>query len=388
VLITIFPISMFLSLGLMVAASVEASAARKTARRISSGGDVISCDADERNSWCEDASVTEQSLARARDGDEDAFRELTDPYRRELQLHIYRIVGSTQDAEDLLQETLLAAWRGLGQFEGRASVRAWLYRIATNRSLDALRASRRRPEDQRMTQFPEPTRWSEPVWLEPYPDLLLDGIPDEAPGPEARYETKETIALAFIVGLQHLPLQQRAVLVLRDVLGYRAAEVAEMLDTSEASVNNLLRRARAAFESRLPATGRERAPLPNSRLERDVVDRFAETVESGDVDGMVALLTDDAWLTMPPLPHAYQGHHAISGFLRGAEERRGAPMRLVETRANTQPAFGCYLSAPDSDVARAFSLFVLTLEGERISAITWFADSSVFPQFGLPRMLR
>jgi RNA polymerase sigma-70 factor (TIGR02960 family) len=372
----------------MVAASVEASAARKIERRISSGADVIGCDADERNSWCEDASVTEQTLARARDGDEDAFRELTDPYRRELQLHIYRIVGSTQDAEDLLQETLLAAWRGLGQFEGRASVRAWLYRIATNRSLDSLRATRRRPEDQRMTQFPEPTRWSEPVWLEPYPDFLLDGIPDETPGPEARYETKEAIALAFIVGLQHLPLQQRTVLVLRDVLGYRAGEVAEMLETSEASVNNLLRRARAAFESRLPATGRERAPLPNSKLERDVVDRFAETVESGDVDGMVALLTDDAWLTMPPLPHAYQGRDAIGTFLRGAEERRGAPMRLVETRANTQPAFGCYLSAPDSDVARAFSLFVLTLEGERISAITWFADSSVFPQFGLPRMLR
>ena len=218
--------------------------------------------------------------------------------------------------------------------------------------------------------------------------MLLEGIPDEAPGPEARYETKEAIALAFIVGLQHLPPQQRAVLVLRDVLGYRAGEVAEMLETSEASVNSLLRRARAAFESRLPATGRERAPLPNSKLERDIVGRFAETVENGDIDGMVALLTDDAWLTMPPLPHAYQGRFAIGAFLRGAEERRGAPMRLVPTRANAQPAFGCYLSGPESDVARAFSLFVLTLEGDHISAITWFADGSVFPQFGLPRMLR
>jgi RNA polymerase sigma-70 factor (TIGR02960 family) len=332
--------------------------------------------------------VTGQTLARARAGDEDAFRELTDPHRRELQVHIYRIVGSAHDAEDLLQETLLAAWRGLEQFEGRAPVRAWLYRIATNRSLDALRASRRRPEDQRMTQMPEPTRWSEPVWLQPYPDLLIDGIPDEAPGPVARYETKEAIALAFIVGLQHLPPQQRAVLVLRDVLGYRAREVAEMLETSEASVNSLLRRARAAFESRLPATGRERAPLPDSKLEREIVGRFAETVESGDIDGMVALLTDDAWLTMPPLPHAYQGRNAISAFLRGAEERRGAPMRLVPTRANTQPAFGCYLSVPETYVARAFSLLVLTLEGDQISAITWFADGSVFPQFGLPRMLR
>jgi len=332
--------------------------------------------------------VTEQTLARARAGDEDAFRELTDAYRRELQLHIYRIVGSTQDAEDLLQETLLAAWRGLEQFEGRASVRAWLYRIATNRSLDALRASRRRPADQRMTQMPEPTRWSEPVWLEPYPDFLLEGIPDEAPGPEARYEAKEAVALAFIVGLQHLPPQQRAVLVLRDMLGYRAGEVAAMIETSEASVHSMLRRARAAFESRLPATGRDRAPLPNSKLERDIVGRFAEKVENGDIDGMVALLTDDAWVTMPPLPHAYQGRNAIRAFLRGAEERRGAPLRVVATRANTQPAFGCYLPVPQTDVARAFSLLVLTLEDDHISAITWFADSSAFPHFGLPRMLR
>ena len=239
-----------------------------------------------------------------------------------------------------------------------------------------------------MPQMPEPTRWSEPLWLEPYPDALLEGIPDEAPGPEARYETREAIALAFVVGLQHLPPQQRAVLVLRDVLGFRAAEAAAMLETSEASVNSLLRRARAAFESRLPSAGRERAPLPNSELEREIVGRFAETVESGDIDGMVALLTDDAWITMPPLPHAYQGHETISAFLRGAAERRGGLLRLVPTRANTQPAFGCYLSAPETDVARAYALFVLTLDGDQISAITWFADSSVFPQFGLPQILR
>jgi RNA polymerase sigma-70 factor (ECF subfamily) len=199
--------------------------------------------------------VTEQTLARARAGDEDVFRELTDPYRRELHLHAYRIVGSAQDAEDLLQETLLAAWRAIGQFEERASVRAWLYRIATNRSLDALRASRRRPEDlPRMTEMPEPTRYGNAIWVEPYADALLEGIPDQAPGPEARYEAKEAIGLAFIVGLQHLPPQQRAVLVLRDVLGFRAGEVAEMLETTEQSVNSLLRRARAAFDSRLPAT--------------------------------------------------------------------------------------------------------------------------------------
>lgn len=333
--------------------------------------------------------MTEQTLARARAGDEDAFRELTDPYRRELQLHVYRIVGSAQDAEDLLQETLLAAWRGLERFEERASVRAWLYRIATNRSLDALRASRRRPEDlPRMTEMPEPTRRAEPIWLEPYPDVLFEGIPDQAPGPEARYETKEAIALAFIVGLQHLPPQQRAVLVLRDVLGFRAGEVAEMLDTSEPSVNSLLRRARAAFESRLPAAGRERAPLPHSKLERDVVGSFADAVEAGDVDAMVALLTDDAWVTMPPEPWEYQGTNAIRVFLRDREVRRGAPMRLVPTRANGQPAFGCYLPDAQSEIARAFALFVLTLDGDRISAITWFGDTSVFPHFGLPRTLR
>ena len=332
--------------------------------------------------------MTEQCFTRARAGDEEAFRELTDPYRRELQLHIYRIVGSPQDAEDLLQETLLAAWRGLEQFEGRASMRAWLYRIATNRSLDALRASRRRPKDmQRMTEMPEPTRYGEAIWLEPFPDVLIEGIPDQAPGPEARYEAKEAIALAFIVGLQHLPPQQRAVLVLRDVLGFRAAEVADMLETTDASVNSMLRRAREAFEVRLPASGRERAPLPNSKLERDIVGRFADAIETGDIDAVVALLTEDAWLTMPPEPYEYQGRATIGTFLRDRTTVRGAP-RLVPTRANTQPAFGCYFPSPQTDIARPYALLVLTLEGDRISAITWFGGSSVFPHFGLPRILR
>jgi RNA polymerase sigma-70 factor (ECF subfamily) len=367
---------------------VQAIDPTEIARRISSRGDVMSHDAHEQSRRWKDAGVTKQTLARARAGDQDAFRELAGPYQRELQLHIYRIVGSVHDAEDVLQDTLLSAWRGLEQFEERASVRAWLYRIATNRAVDALRAGKRRPREQPMPQMPEPTRWSEPLWVEPYPDVLLDGIPDDTPGPAARYETREAIGLAFVVGLQHLPPQQRAVLVLRDVLGYRAAEAAEVLETSEASVNNLLRRARAAFDSRLPATGRERAPLPHSRLERDLVSRFAETVENGDIDGMVALLTDDAWVTMPPLPHAYQGHDAIRAFLRGSAERRGAPLQLVATRANGQPAFGCYLRVTETEVARAYALFVLTLEGDQISAITWFADSSLLQRFGLPRTLR
>ena len=333
--------------------------------------------------------MTEQTLARARAGDEEAFRELTEPYRRELQLHCYRIVGSAQDAEDLVQETLLAAWRGLEQFEGRASVRAWLYRIATNRSLDALRASRRRPEEaQRLTEVPEPTRRDDPIWLEPYPDVLLDGVPDDTPGPDARYEAKEAIALAFVAGLQHLPPQQRAVLVLRDVLGFRAAEVAEMLETSEPSVNNLLRRARAAFESRLPATGRERAALPSSKRQQDVVSRLADAFEAGDIDGVLALLTDDAWLTMPPEPYEYQGRAAIGAFLNFRAVARGVPLRLVPTRANGQPAFGCYFPSPQTEIARPYGLLVLALEGDQISAMTWFADSSVFPLFGLPRTLR
>jgi RNA polymerase sigma-70 factor (ECF subfamily) len=332
--------------------------------------------------------VTERALTLARAGDEDAFRELTEPYRHELQLHCYRIVGSTQDAEDLVQETLLAAWRGLERFSERASIRTWLYRIATNRSIDALRASARRPQTvEPMTELPEPSRVTEPIWLEPYPDVLLDGLADQAPGPEARYEAKESMALAFVAGLQHLPPQQRAVLVLRDVLSFQAAEVAEMLDTSEAAVNSLLRRARTTLENRMPAAGRERAPLPNSRSEREVVGRFADAVEAGDVDGVLALLTDDAWVKMPSQPYEYQGVAAIGRFLHDRETRRGAPWRLVPTRANGQPAFGCYFPCPHTDIARPSGLLVLTFAGNRIAEITWFADSSVFPHFGLPRTL-
>jgi RNA polymerase sigma-70 factor (TIGR02960 family) len=332
--------------------------------------------------------VTARALLRARAGDQDAFRELTDPYRHELQLHCYRIVGSTQDAEDLVQETLLAAWRGLEHFSERASMRTWLYRIATNRSVDALRANARRPQRlEPMTELPEPSRLSEPVWLEPYPDVLLEGLVDAAPGPEARYETKEALSLAFVAGLQHLQPQQRAVLVLRDVLSFQAAEVAEILDTTEAAVNSLLRRARTAVDTRLSAARRERAPLPNSRSERAVVGRFAEAVEAGDVDTVVALLTGDAWLRMPPQPYEYQGAAAIGRFLHDRETRRGRPWRLVATRANGQPAFGCYLPCPHTGIARPGGLLVLTLAGDGIAEITWFADSSVFTHFGLPRML-
>jgi RNA polymerase sigma-70 factor (TIGR02960 family) len=327
-------------------------------------------------------------LARARAGDEEAFRQLTDRYRRELQLHCYRILGSMQDAEDMVQETLLAAWRSLEAFEGRASVRSWLYRIATNRCLNFLRARSRRPREvQAMVEAPEPTRRTEPVWLEPYPDVLLEDIPDRSAGPGARYEARESIELSFIVALQHLPPRQRAAVVLGDVLGFRTSEIAEMLDTGEASVKGALQRARATLRARLPAADRERAPRPDSAHERQLVGRFADAVQSGDVDEIVSLLTDDALLTMPPQPLEYQGHDAIAAFLGHRAELRGAPLRVVPTRANTQPAFGCYLPDAHAAIARPYGLIVLTLEGDAIAAITWFADTGVFRQFGLPRTL-
>lgn len=334
--------------------------------------------------------MTGRTLARAREGDEHAFRELTDPYRRELQLHCYRILGSVQDSEDLLQETLLAAWRGLEGFEERASLRAWLYRIATNRCLNALRATRRRPQGledsgRSAPSFPEPTRMAEPLWLEPYPDVLLDEVPDEDPGPEARYEAKEALSLAFVAGLQHLPPQQRAVLVLRDVHGFRAAEVADMLETSESAVNSALQRARQSLAARR-APERDRAPLPRSRRERELVERFAEAYESADIERVVELLTDDAWMTMPPEPFEYQGHDAIANFFDKLWGDR--VVRLVPTRANNQPAFGYYVRDPHAPIAHANGLLVLTLEGERISVVTRFGDNGLLGRFGLPRTLR
>ena len=333
-----------------------------------------------------------QPLARARAGDEAAFRALTDPYLRELHVHCYRILGSVQDAEDVMQETLLAAWRGLDGFEERSSLRAWLYRIATNRCLNALRDSGRRPEVHGAVvalpfEPPEPTRLGEPLWLEPYPDALLDGIADGAAGPEARYELKEAVALAFVTGLQHMAPRQRAVLVLRDVLGFQAAEVAEMLDTSEASVHSALQRARATLDARLPAD-RGRAPLPRSARERELVSRFADAFERDDVDGVVALLTDDALVTMPPEPHEYQGRDAIERFLRDrVAARAGRGVRFVPTRANGQPAFGHYIQDAHAPIGRFSGLLVLTLDGDRIAAMTRFGDSGVLGRFGLPRTL-
>jgi RNA polymerase sigma-70 factor (ECF subfamily) len=335
----------------------------------------------------------EALVRRARGGDEPAFAELAQRYRAELHVHCYRIVGSLQDAEDIVQETLLAAWRGLERFEGRASLRSWLYRIATNRCLNALRDRSRRPHEvptlpEETPPPPQPTRLGEPIWLEPYPDVLLEGIPDRSDQPEARYATREAIGLAFLAALQRLPPRRRAVLVLRDVLAFRAAEVADMLGTTEVSVNRTLQRARQALERTVPPGQRESAPLPGSREERDLVACFTAAFEAGDIDGVVALLRDDALLTMPPEPLEYEGPLAIGRFLStvpagGALGR----FRLVATRANGQPAFGCYLRDSHAPIGHAYGLMVLTLEGDRIAAITGFPDTSVFRSFGLPRTL-
>jgi RNA polymerase sigma-70 factor (ECF subfamily) len=330
----------------------------------------------------------ESALSRARAGDEGAFRELVEPFRRELQLHSYRILGSLQDAEDAVQETLLAAWRGLDGFEERASLRAWLYRIATNRCLNALRDRKRRPQEvPSMVEPPPPTRHVEPIWLDPYPDSLLDGLADTVPGPEARYETRESVGLAFVTALQHLPPRQRAAVVLRDALGFQTSEIAAMLETTETSVKGALQRGRAALEGRVPADGLELAPAPSSARERELVSRFATAVEGGDTEAVISLLTDDAWLRMPPQPYEYQGGPAIAEFLYDRAARRGASLRLVPTRANGQPAFGCYVPDAHAPVARAYGLMVITLTSEQVSAITWFSERSLFAHFGLPRTL-
>ncbi len=329
-------------------------------------------------------------IAQARAGDGEAFRQLVDPLRPELQAHCYRILGSTQDAEDALQETLLAAWRGLGGFEERASVRTWLYRIATSRCVDALRSANRRPRTEPHVlevEPPEPTRVGEVVWLEPYPDVLLEGYADSEPCPEARYDTREAISLAFMTALQHLPPRQRAVLILRDVLGFHASEVAGILEASEESVTSALKRARSALRRRLPPREEhEPPPAPNSAAEREVVDRLTRAYETGDVGGVVALLTADVVLTTPLVPLEYQGAEVAARFLNAVVFREGRAYRLVATRANGQPAFGVYVRDPHADVAHANGLLVLTLAGSRISAMTRF-DNSVLPLFGLPRTL-
>jgi RNA polymerase sigma-70 factor (TIGR02960 family) len=332
--------------------------------------------------------VTSDLIAKARAGNGEAFQELIEPYRRELQVHCYRMLGSLQDAEDILQETLVAAWQGLGAFEERASIRTWLYRIATNRCLNARRAASRRPAkewDIAEYEPPEPTRMGEIVWLEPFPDALLEDVMDVPLGPEARYEQAESISLAFVTALQVLPPRQLAVLVLRDVLGFHANEVADMLEATIDSVNSLLKRARAGMQRHQPrGVDREPAPAPDSAAERATVAEFVRAYESGDLDALVALLTDDVFLSMPPLPLEYEGIDVVTRFY-GLMIGSGRRFDLVPTRANGQPAFGAYLRAP-TGIRHGTGLLVLTLAGDRICSVTRF-DTGVLPWFGLPRSL-
>jgi RNA polymerase sigma-70 factor (TIGR02960 family) len=331
--------------------------------------------------------LTTDLITRARAGDGEAFRELTEPYRRELQVHCYRMLGALQDAEDVLQDTLLAAWQGLGAFEERASIRTWLYRIATNRCLNALRSASRRPArewDIPQVEPPEPTRLGEVVWLEPYPDALLEGTVKIPLGPEARYQQTEAISLAFVTALQLLPARQRAALILREVLGYHANEVADMLDSSVESVNSALKRARTSLRRRVPTTDDREPHVPDSSAEHALVAKFVRAWESGDVDALVALLTADVSVSMPPIPLEYHGRDVVARFCATLMRRRRHD--LVPTRANGQPAFGAYLRAPSGGIRHGTGLFVLTLTGDRICAMTHF-DSSVLRWFGLPQSL-
>jgi RNA polymerase sigma-70 factor (TIGR02960 family) len=333
--------------------------------------------------------VTADLLSRARAGDGEAFRELAESHRRELLVHCYRMLGSFADAEDAVQETMLAAWQGIGGFaEERASLRTWLYTIATSRCLNARRAASRRPvREWDMSQFEPlvPVPRDEAVWLQPFPDALLEGAAGWPAGPEARYEQAEAISLAFVAALQLLPPRQVAVLILRDVLGFRASEVAAMLEVTVQSVNSALKRARASLHRRQQAAaGHQPPPAAGSPAEDAIVARFARAWESADLDALVALLTGDVFIAMPPEPFGYEGLDAVASYCaRLLAAGRGYD--LVPTRANGQPAFATYLHGP-AGIRHATAFYVLTLAGGQICGMTRF-DNSVLPWFGLPRSL-
>jgi RNA polymerase sigma-70 factor, ECF subfamily len=319
-------------------------------------------------------------------GDEQAFGRLVEPHRRELHAHCYRMLGSAHDAEDAVQETMLRAWRGLARFEGRSSLRSWLYRIATNASLDAIgrRPKRVLPVDYGPASDPhdgpgEPL--VESVWVEPYPDEQL-GVEDGHAAPEARYERRESVELAFIAALQHLPARQRAVLILREVLGFSAREVAESLETTPASVNSALQRARKAVDERLPEQSQQATlrSLGDEGL-RQVIDGYVDAWDRGDIDAVVGMLTEDAAFAMPPLRTWFGGreggHEALRGFLTVGPLSGQWRWRHLAVRANGQPALAFYAWDEAAQTHLPFALNVLTLRGARISAVTAFICRSI-----------
>jgi RNA polymerase sigma-70 factor (ECF subfamily) len=334
-------------------------------------------------------SMTERQLLDAAcAGDEEAFRRLVEPHRAELHAHCYRMLGSLHDAEDALQEALLRAWRGLCRFEGRSALRRWLYRITTNACLNALARRPKRvlpidygpPADEPGTPLPDP------VWLEPYPDETL-GLEDGYATPDARYEQREAVELAFVAALQHLPPRQRAVLVLREVLGFSAKEVSESLGTTVASVNSALQRARKTVDERLPEKSQQATmrSLGDERV-REIVQNFVHAFEQGDIDAIVGLLAEDATFEMPPSPTWYRGRDAVadSWLMPGGPPPR---LRYMPTRANGQPALGTYVLEAERSRYVPIALDVLTLRGTQIADITAFRTPEIFSRFGLPAEL-
>jgi RNA polymerase sigma-70 factor (ECF subfamily) len=330
----------------------------------------------------------------ARPADRDAFQQLAEPYRRELQLHCYRMLGSVFEAEDLVQETFLRAWRARERFEGRTSFRNWLYRIATNACLNALatRPSSRRvltdTSGRAFDTFPEAPA-SEISWLEPYPDALLEGIADATPGPDARYEMREAVRLAFVAAIQQLPARQRAVLLLRDVLGWSAQETAQLLETSVAAANSVLQRARATLATHYPAAAQLGEHPSVDVDQRALLDRYIRAWEGADLDDFVALLRDDALLTMPPHREWYRGRAAIRTFFAWVWRTTGAgPFLMVPTAANAQPGYAQYDLSPDGREWRAHGIQLLTYRDHAIATLTVFRDTRLFAAFGQPQVLQ
>ncbi|MCE6996565.1 sigma-70 family RNA polymerase sigma factor [Saccharothrix sp. S26] len=333
-------------------------------------------------------AAEDADLRRAREGDGDAFTRLVEPLRRELHAHCYRMLGSTHDADDALQEALLRAWRGLGGFEGRSSLRSWLYAVATRTCLDAVRSRGRRALPMDLGPFSERAvienaPATDVAWLGPYPDAgLVDG------GPAGRYAQREAVELAFVAALQHLPGNQRAALLLFEVLGFSAAEIAAMMNTSTTSVNSALARARRVVAEKVPERSRQQALrlIDDARL-RQVVTDYSTALERGDADALVALLTEDVTWSMPPLPHWYRGIEAVADFALRVPLTSCPPWRHLPTSANGQPAVAGYLWDDDAGAYLAWSIDVLTLRDDRIREITSFVDAAHFPAFGLPPSL-
>jgi RNA polymerase sigma-70 factor (ECF subfamily) len=329
--------------------------------------------------------VSELTIAAAQAGDEAAFAALVEPHRRELQVHCYRMLGSLEDAEDVVQETFLRAWRNRESFEGQSTFRAWLYRIATNACLDTLE---RRP---RLAPHDDAKPLAVVSWLQPYPDELLEGVATTDDEPEAEVVEKETIELAFIAAIQLLPPKQRAVLISRDVLGWSAAETAALLDTSVAAVNSALQRARATMKQHLPRRRVEWSPGSDpSKEEQRLLQRYMEATDRGDAAGIVRLLREDAFFTMPPHPLFVVGREEVvaSWVEGGFGDPNWGELRCLPTRANKQPAVACYVRKPGDSEFRAFALDVLRIEDGEVAEIVAFSlDPPLLAALGLPRTL-